>query len=116
VRDANTVHGSCSQAEGEALRALGEEPADFEATLNDGIEEWQRVTGFAAPLAKRLARALWKCERDDRWQESVAIRQLQRLDENTARAIREAEAQFKTDAGHLEVAGGGRQRDDYCNV
>ena len=80
MRDAKTLHGFYSQAEGEALRALGEDPDGFKELLKDVIEEWQPATGFEARLVKRLARALWKCERDDRWQESVVVRQLQNLD------------------------------------
>ena len=114
VREANTVHGFYSQAEGEALRALGEDPDGFKSLLNDVIAEWQPATGFEARLVKRLARALWKCERDDRWQESVAVRQLQNLDANAARRIREAEERFKQSQAMLKWLVEAAKKEDYC--
>ncbi|MGO9273786.1 MAG: hypothetical protein ACLQOO_26695 [Terriglobia bacterium] len=114
MRDAKTLHGFYSQAEGEALRALGEDPDEFKATLKDVIAEWQPATGFEARLVKRLARALWKCERDDRWQESVAVRQLQNLDANVARAIREAEARFKQEQAALKGLVDALKKEEYC--
>jgi len=114
LREANTIHGFYSQAEGEALRALGEDPDGFKSLLKDVIAEWQPATGFEGRLVKRLARALWKCERDDRWQESVAVRQLQRLDENAARAIREAEARFQQTQATLKGLVEATKKEDYC--
>jgi len=114
LRDANTKHGFYSQAESEALRALGEDPDEFKAVLKDVIAEWQPATGFEARLVKRLARALWKCERDDRWQESVAVRQLQNLDANVARRIREAEARFKQAQATLKGLVEATKKEDYC--
>jgi hypothetical protein len=113
IRDANTKHGFYSQAEGEVLRALGEDPDQFKAVLNDVIDEWQPTTGFEVRLVKRLARALWKCERDDRWQESVAVRQLQKLDANVAQAIREAEARFKQAQATLKDLVDALKKEDY---
>jgi len=114
MRDAKTVHGFYSQAEGETLRALGEDPDGFKALLNDVIAEWQPANGFEARLVKRLARALWKCERDDRWQESVAVRQLQNLDENVARRIRETETQFKLEQVVLKRLVEATKKEDFC--
>jgi hypothetical protein len=113
IRDANTKHGFYSQAEGEALRALGEDPDEFKAMLKDLIAEWQPATGFEARLVKRLAGALWKCERGDRWQESVAVRQLQNLDQNVARRIREAEARFKQAQATLKGLVDATKKEDY---
>jgi len=113
MRDAKTLHGFYSQAEGEALRALGEDPDKFQATLKDVIAEWQPASGFEARLVKRLARALWKCERDDRWQESVAVRQLQNLDANVAQAIREAEARFKLTQATLKGLVEATKQEDF---
>ena len=89
-------------------------PMDFKATLKDVMTVWQPATGFEARLVKRLARALWKCERDDRWQESVAVRQLQNLDANVARAIREAEARFKQAQAALKGLVDALKKEDYC--
>jgi hypothetical protein len=113
MRDAKTVHGFYSQAEGEALRALGEDPEDFKTLLKEVMAAWQPAPGFEARLVKRLARALWRCERDDRWQESVAVRQLQRLDENAARLTREAEARFKEAQATLKALVEATKKEDF---
>jgi|SRR5208282_4361294 len=113
-RDAKTLHGFHSQAEGDAPRALGEHPDGFKALLKDVIEEWQPARGFEARLVKRLARALWKCECDDRLQESVAVRQLQNLDKSVARRIREAEARFKQGQSTLKVLVDANKKQDFC--
>jgi hypothetical protein len=113
LRDANTVHGFYSQAEGEALRALGEDPEDFKTLLKEVMAAWQPAPGFEARLVKRLARALWRCERDDRWQESVAVRQVQGLDENVARLTREAEARFKKTQAALKWLVEATKKEDF---
>jgi len=95
IREARTIHGFYSQAEGEALRALGEDPEDFAKSLNDLIAYWQPATGYESRLVKRLARALWRCEREDRWMESVAVHQVHARDVNMAWRIRQAKAKFE---------------------
>ena len=95
IREANTRHGFYSLAADEALRALGEDPDDLKALVQDVIDTWHPVNGFETRLVVRLARALWRLERDDHWHDSVAVRQLRQLDENVERLIREAQAQFR---------------------
>ncbi len=75
IRDANTRHGFYSQAEGVALRALGEDPAEFDAVVEALIEKWQPANGFEELLVMRLARAIWGMERSHRMQEGYALRQ-----------------------------------------
>jgi len=113
MRDANTIHGYYSQAEGEALRALGEDPDGFKQALKDAISFWQPATPFEARLVKRLARALWRCERDDRWQESASVRQLQNLDAHVARGIREVEAKFKQGQATLKGLVEALKKEDF---
>jgi len=113
LREARTIHGFYSQAEGEALRALGEDPDGFVAALKEVITYWQPASGYEGRLVKRLAKALWKCERDDRWQESVAVRQLQNLDANAARHIREVEARFKQAQATLKGLADALKKEDY---
>ena len=85
IRAANLRHGFYSQANGEALRALGEDPAEFEDLLESLMATWQPADEFETRLVTRLARALWRMERGDRIQESMAVRQLEKLDENVER-------------------------------
>ena len=75
IRDANTRHGFYSQAEGVALSALGEDPAEFDAVVKALMEKWQPANGFEELLVMRLARAMWGMERSHRMQEGYALRQ-----------------------------------------
>jgi hypothetical protein len=56
---------------------------------------WQPADEFQTRLVTRLARALWRMERDDRIQESMAVAQLERMDANVERLAREAGAQYE---------------------
>ena len=73
MRAANLRHGFYSQAQGEALRALGEDPAEFEHLLESLMATWEPADHFQTRLVSRLARALWRMERGDRIQESMAV-------------------------------------------
>jgi hypothetical protein len=75
IRDANTRHGFYSKSEGTALRALGEDPAKFDAVVKALMEKWRPANGFEELLVMRLARALWLMDRADRMQEGYALRQ-----------------------------------------
>jgi hypothetical protein len=75
IRDANTRHGFYSKAEGAALRALGEDPAEFDAVVSALMQKWRPANGFEKLLVMRLARAIWGVERGHRMQEGYALRQ-----------------------------------------
>jgi hypothetical protein len=74
IRAAHLRHGSYSKSDEEALRALGEDPADFRKLL-DGLRGEQTADILHEHLAKRLARALWRMERADHMQDGCALRQ-----------------------------------------
>jgi hypothetical protein len=95
IRAANLRHGFYSQVQGEALRALGEDPAEFETLLESLIATWQPADEFESRLVTRLARALWRMERGDRIQESMAVAQLERMDANVERLACEARTQYE---------------------
>jgi hypothetical protein len=75
IREANTRHGFYSQAEGAALRALGEDPAEFDSVVSALMVKWRPANGFEKLLVMRLARAIWGVERGHRMQEGYALRQ-----------------------------------------
>ena len=75
MREANTRHGFYSQAEGVALRALGEKPEDYHAVVKAVKEKFPPEDGFDELLATCLARALWGMDRGYRMQEGFAQRQ-----------------------------------------
>jgi hypothetical protein len=72
----NLRHGFYSQAQGEVLIALGEDPERFENLLDSLTEIWQPANQMEMRLVERLARALWRMERADRIQESLTVEQL----------------------------------------
>jgi len=114
IRAANTRHGFYAQGNGEALRALGEDPADFERLVESLIESWQPVDGFEERLVMRLARALWRMERSDRVQESIAVRQLERQAER--RDFREAYVRQHTETviERMKALAAAAAKADYC--
>ncbi|MGO8734316.1 MAG: hypothetical protein ACLQVM_16195, partial [Terriglobia bacterium] len=84
-RDASLRHGFYSQDRDKALRALGEDPRDFDAMVNSVREKYEPADGFEEALAMRLARAMWRMDRADRI-EGYALRQAK--DENNCREDR----------------------------
>ena len=93
TRDASLRHGFYSQDRDTALRALGEDPVDFEVLLLAARDKWQPEDGFEERLAMQLARAMWRLERADRMQESYALRQAQEV--NSTRESRQHEQMMR---------------------
>jgi len=75
IRAALLRHGFDVQAEEVAMRALGENPADFQELLEALWEEYNPVGAAQEGLVIRLARATWLMNRADRMQEGFALRQ-----------------------------------------
>ena len=113
MRAANLRHGFYSQAQSQALRALGEDPAEFERLLESLIETWQPDDEFQSRLVARLGRALWRMERGDRIQESMAVSQLERMDANVERLARQAGAQYEERMTRLKSLTAAVAREDY---
>jgi hypothetical protein len=113
IRAANLRHGFYSQVQGEALRALGEDPAEFEHLLESLVETWQPASEFESRLVTRLARALWRMERGDRIQESMAVSQLERMDANVERLAREAGVLYERRMTRLKSLTAAVGQEDY---
>ena len=75
IRAAQLRHGFYAQAEVVALRALGEDPAQFQDLLGRLWEKWNPTDALQEKLVARLARAVWRLDRSDRMQEGYALRQ-----------------------------------------
>jgi len=75
---ANLRHGFYSEALGDVLVALGEDPGRFEDLVDSLTETWQPANQMEMRLVMRLARVLWHMERADRIQESLTAEQLHR--------------------------------------
>jgi len=54
------------------MRALGENPADFQELLEALWEEWNPVGSLQEGVVIRLARSMWLANRADRSQEGAA--------------------------------------------
>jgi hypothetical protein len=77
VRDTNLRHGFYSKSCEGALRALGEDPAEFQALLEGLSEKATVLSTLQESLGERLARAIQRMRRADRMQEGYALRQAQ---------------------------------------
>jgi hypothetical protein len=79
IRAALRRFGYNVQPEEMAMRALGEDPADFQELLEALWEEWNPVGPLQEGVVIRLARALWLANRADRMQEGCAVRQAEEV-------------------------------------
>ncbi len=79
IRAALRRSGYNVQAEETAMRALGEDPADFQELLEALWVEWNPVGALQEGVVIRLARALWLANRADRMLEGCAVRQAQEV-------------------------------------
>jgi hypothetical protein len=72
MRGSKIQHGFYSPLQEEALRTLGEDPAELNRLVESLEATWKPADEFQSRLVRRLARALWRLERSDRVQESAA--------------------------------------------
>jgi hypothetical protein len=79
IRAAHLRHGFYAQEEEVAMRALGEDPAQFQELLEGLWEECKPRGALQEGLVIRLARAMWLTNRADRMQEGCAVRQAQEV-------------------------------------
>ena len=75
IRAAHLRHGFYAQAEEVALRALGEDPAQFQELVEGLWADFNPAGSMQEGLVIRLARATWLMNRADRMQEGCAVRQ-----------------------------------------
>jgi hypothetical protein len=110
TREAGSRHGLYARPAREGLRALGEDDRD----IGDLITTWRPANEFDARLLRRLARALWPLELDDPWCESLAVRQMQTLDENLARLKDEAEARLRQQQAAMNRLRNAANKEELC--
>jgi len=79
IRTALLRHGFDVPAEEVAMRALGEDPAQFQELLAGLWEEHNPIGPSQEGLVIRLARATWLQNRADRMQEGLTVRQAQEV-------------------------------------
>jgi hypothetical protein len=81
---ANLRHGFYSGRWRDSMLALGEDPWEFDEFLDSLIETWRPANGFEMALVHRLARTLWRMERGERIQDSLAAERVRGAAENVA--------------------------------
>jgi len=79
IRAAHLRHGFYAQDEEVAMRAMGEDPAQFQGLLEGLWETYNPTDAAQEGLVIRLARATWLMNRADRMQEGYAVRQAQNV-------------------------------------
>lgn len=77
IRAANLRHGFYSKSDEVALRALGEDPAQFRTLLEELGNPRTVGKVLQEGFARRLARSFWRVERAERMQDGYALRQAQ---------------------------------------
>src|SRR6266568_1161290 len=73
-------HGLFSESLGASLRAVGEDPAEFERLLEGLREEWKPRTTTSERLVRQLGGLIWKLDRLERAERGVVARRLEGLE------------------------------------
>ena len=116
IRDANLRHGFYSQDRDKALRALGENPQEFDAVVKSVMEKWPPADAFEERLAMRLARAMWRMERGDRMQEGYALRQAQEVNNRREDRLHAQMMRLKMTAASLQSLAQSVAREHYVTT
>jgi hypothetical protein len=116
IRAAHLRHGFYSQAEEVAMRALGEDPAQFQELLQVLWEEWNPAGGLQEGLVIRLARATWLMNRADRMQEGYALRQAQELNSGRQNRLHARMMRIKLTADSLRRLVQSVAREHYVTI
>jgi hypothetical protein len=72
----NLRHGFYSQAQDEAMTALGEDPEEYASLLNSLENNF--AAGLESQLVRRIARTLWRMQRAERTQDGLAVERVHR--------------------------------------
>jgi hypothetical protein len=85
--DAAVRHGFYSKRTNEALRVLGEDPTELEQLLESLRATWQPSDAFQERLVQCLGLAIWRLERSNRVQDSIAVKQVREMNRELDRLI-----------------------------
>ena len=86
------------------MRALGEDPAQFQELLEGLWETYDPIDTAQEGLVIRLARATWLMNRADRMQEGYAVRQAQDVEQRAAGPAARADDAAEDDGGKIAPA------------
>ena len=78
-RAANLKHGLYSKEKEQALRALGEDPADLADLIAGSYQQWEPPNRQQADLVERMAHLEWRMNRAARREENLQARHLEKV-------------------------------------
>jgi hypothetical protein len=116
IRAALLRFGYDVQAEEIAMRALGEDPAQFQKLLEGLWEEYNPVGPSQEGVVIRLARALWLANRADRMQEGYAVRQAQDVNRERQDRLHAQMMRLKITADRLRLLAQSVAREHYVTI
>jgi hypothetical protein len=102
-RAAHLRHGFYSQQREEALRALGEDPAELAALIASTRAEWRPTSDFQERITERMARLWWRTERAERMQESLIAWEMQEHQKRRHERLQELRNDCEAQASVLEM-------------
>jgi hypothetical protein len=95
--------GLCAESFREAMRSLNEDPLEFEQLHRDLIDSCQPANALEAKLVEDLATLWWKKGRAERAQAGVQVQQVERLEVDRLRQLREIN-RLSSDQSREELA------------
>ena len=116
IRAVHLRHGFYAPAEEVALRALGEEPAQFQELLEGLWEKWNPRDALQEELVTRLARAVWRLKRADRMQEGYALRQAKDVNNSRENRLHAEMMRLKMTAASLQSLVQSVEREHYVTT
>ena len=103
IRAALLRHGFYAQAEEVAMRALGEDPAQYQELLEELWETYQPSDGAQEGLVIHLTRCTWLLNRAVRMQEGYAVRQAQEVNSGRQDRLHAQMTRLKITADSLRL-------------
>ncbi len=113
ARASNLRHGYYSVIRDEAIEALGEDPARLRALIDSAYEEWRPQSDYQSALVERTARLLWRMDRAERLQESLAVEQVAHLSELCSGRARTLHVRYADQESLLGVLASSAARPDF---
>jgi hypothetical protein len=116
IRAALLRHGYDAQAEEAAMRALGEDPEQFQDLLEGLWQKYNPTDALQEGLVIRLARAMWLLNRADRMQEGYAVRQAQDMSNGRQDRLHGQMMRLKMTADSLRLLAQSVAREHYVTT
>jgi len=116
IRAALLRHGFYAQAEEVAMRALGEDPAQYQELLEELWETYKPSDGAQEGLVIHLTRCTWLLNRAVRMQEGYAVRQAQEVNSGRQDRLHAQMMRLKITADSLRLLVQSVAREHYVTT